>query len=207
MSKVNWVVAGIGDIARKRVIPAIQSEPRSTLFGFVTRNPAKAAVYPGARTWPSIEEAIADSAVQAVYVALPVALHAEVAIKALRGGKHVLCEKPMAMNFAQAVDMVGEANAAGRLLGVSYHRRLYPKLIRAKELIAEGSIGKPVLAEANCHGWLETLEGREWLKDPALSGGGPLFDIASHRIDAMNFLFGQPKRATGVLSNAVHQMP
>ncbi|MFZ1937730.1 MAG: Gfo/Idh/MocA family oxidoreductase [Terracidiphilus sp.] len=207
MSKVNWVVAGIGDIARKRVIPAIQSEPRSTLYGFVTRNPAKAAAYPGARTWPSIEEAIADPAVQAVYLALPVALHAEVAIKALRAGKHVLCEKPMAMNFAQAVDMVAKANAAGRLLGVSYYRRLYPKLLRAKHLIAEGAIGKPVLAEANCHGWLETLEGREWLKDPALSGGGPLFDIASHRIDAMNFLFGQPKRATGVLSNAVHQMP
>ena len=147
MSKVNWVVAGIGDIARKRVIPAIQSEPRSTLYGFVTRNPAKAAAYPGARTWPSIEEAIADPAVQAVYLALPVALHAEVAIKALRAGKHVLCEKPMAMNFAQAVDMVAKANAAGRLLGVSYYRRLYPKLLRAKHLIAEGAIGKPVLAE------------------------------------------------------------
>lgn len=207
MSKVNWVVAGIGDIARKRVIPAIQSEPRSSLYGFVTRNPTKAAAYPGARTWPSIEEAIADAAVQAVYIALPVAMHADVAIKALRAGKHILCEKPMAMNSAQATEMVAEANTTGRLLGVSYYRRLYPKLIRAKQLIAEGAIGRPVLAEANCHGWLETLEGREWLMDPALSGGGPLYDIASHRIDAMNFLFGQPKSATGVLSNTVHRMP
>jgi 1,5-anhydro-D-fructose reductase (1,5-anhydro-D-mannitol-forming) len=207
MSKLNWVVAGIGDIARKRVIPAILSEPRSTLYGFVTRNPSKAAAYPGARTWPSIEEAVADPAAQAIYVALPVALHAGVAIEALRAGKHVLCEKPMAMNSAQAAEMVSTARATGQLLGVSYYRRLYPKLLRAKQLVAEGAIGQPVLAEANCHGWLETLEGREWLKDPALSGGGPLYDIASHRIDAMNFLFGKPIRATGILSNSVHQMP
>ena len=86
--------------------------------------------------------------------------------------------------------MVAEARASGRLLGVSYYRRLYPKLIRAKQLIAEGAIGQPLLAEANCHGWLE-IEGREWLSDPALAGGGPLYDTASHRIDAMNFLFGK----------------
>jgi predicted dehydrogenase len=206
MSKVNWVVAGIGDIARKRVIPAIQAEPRSTLYGFVTRDPAKAVSYPGARTWSTIEEAVADPVVNAIYVALPVALHADATIKALRAGKHVLCEKPMAINMSQAADMIAAAHVTGGLLGVAYYRRLYPKLIRAKQLIAEGAIGQPVLAEANSHGWMQTLEGRGWLKDPALAGGGPLYDVASHRIDAMNFLFGQPKRATGFLSNAVHPM-
>lgn len=207
--EVHWVVAGIGDIARKRVIPAIQAEPRSKLYGFVTRHPAKAAAYPGARTWPAIEEAVADSEVDAVYIALPVSMHADAAIKALRAGKHVLCEKPMAMNFAQAERMVAEGRASslasGRLFGVSYYRRLYPKLLRVKHLIAGGAIGRPLLAEANCHGWLE-IENREWLSDPALAGGGPLYDIASHRIDAMNFLFGKPERACGLLSNAVHHI-
>jgi 1,5-anhydro-D-fructose reductase (1,5-anhydro-D-mannitol-forming) len=206
MNQVNWVVAGIGDIARKRVIPAIQAEPRSVLYGFVTREPQKAEGYRGARAWPRIEEALSDPAVDAVYVALPVAMHAEVSIKALGAGKHVLCEKPMAMNVAQGEEMVSAAKTAGRLLGVAYYRRLYPKLIRAKQLIAEGAIGQPLLAEANCHGWTEILQGREWLMNPALSGGGPLYDIASHRIDAMNFLFGRPMRATGGLSNAVHKM-
>ncbi len=209
MKTVNWVVAGIGDIARKRVIPAIQAEPRSGLYGFVTRTPAKAAAYPGARTWASVEEAVADPAVDAVYIALPVAFHASAAIAALRAGKHVLCEKPMAMNFAEAERMVAEGRnsnrASGPLFGVSYYRRLYPKLIRAKQLIAEGAIGRPLLAEANCHSWFE-IAGREWLADPALSGGGPLYDIASHRIDAMNFLFGKPERASGLLSNAVHRI-
>jgi predicted dehydrogenase len=205
MNTVNWVVAGIGDIARKRVIPAIQSEPRSRLDGFVTRTPAKAGAYPDTKLWPSVEEAVADLAVDAVYIALPVAFHAEAAITALRAGKHVLCEKPMAMNFAEAERMVTEGRASGRLFGVSYYRRLYPKLVRAKQLITEGAIGRPLLAEANCHIWLE-IEGREWLADPALSGGGPLYDIASHRIDAMNFLFGKPERACGLLSNAVHRI-
>ena len=205
MNTVNWVVAGIGDIARKRVIPAIQSETRSRLYGFVTRTPAKAAAYAGAKTWPSVEDAVADSAVDAIYIALPVALHASAAITALRAGKHVLCEKPMAMNFAEAERMVAEGQSSGRLFGVSYYRRLYPKLLRAKQLIAEGAIGRPLLAEANCHSWLE-IAGREWLVDPALSGGGPLYDIASHRIDAMNFLFGKPERACGLLSNAVHRI-
>jgi 1,5-anhydro-D-fructose reductase (1,5-anhydro-D-mannitol-forming) len=206
MNKVNWVVAGIGDIARKRVIPAILAEPRSVLYGFVTRDAAKAAAWTGTLIWPTIDEALADPAVDAVYIALPVALHADATVKALRAGRHVLCEKPMAMNFAQALDMVAAAHSAQRLLGVAYYRRLYPKLLHAKRLIAEGAIGRPLLAEAHCHSWLETLAGREWLADPALAGGGPLFDIGSHRIDAMCFLFGKPTHASGILSNTVHSM-
>jgi len=205
MSKVNWVLAGIGDIARKRVIPAIQAEPRSALYGFVTRDAAKAKEFPGAKTWATMEEAVADPVVDAVYIALPVALHAIAAITALRAGKHVLCEKPLAINYAQAEQMVAAGRASGRTFGVSYYRRLYPKLIRTKLLIAEGAIGRPLLAEANCHSWLE-IQGREWLSDPALAGGGPLYDIASHRIDAMNFLFGKVEHACGLRSNAVHRM-
>lgn len=154
METINWIVAGIGDIARRRVIPAILAERRSRLYGFVTRDPGKAEAYPGSRTWPTIEESLQDPAIDAVYIALPVAMHAEAAITALRAGKSVLCEKPMAINDAEAQRMVAEARIAGRLLGVAYYRRLYPKLIRAKNLIAEGAIGQPVLVEANSHSWL-----------------------------------------------------
>jgi len=202
---IRWLVAGIGDIARKRVIPAILAEPRSSLAGVVTRNPAKAEAYPGTRAYPSIEAVLSEGGMDAVYVALPVAMHAKATIAALQAGIPVLCEKPMAMNFAEAQTMVAAAGQSGRLFGVSYYRRLYPKLIRARHLIADGVIGQPVLGEANCHGWLESEE-RAWLRDPALAGGGPLYDIASHRIDAMNFLFGPPRQATGITSNAVHNL-
>ncbi len=205
MSTVNWVVAGIGDIARRRVLPAILAEPRSALYGLVTRDKAKAEDYPGAKVWSTFEEALHDSAVDAVYIALPVAMHADAVVAALRADKHVLCEKPMAMSDAQAGTMVAEAQASGRLLGVSYYRRLYPKLVRAKQLITAGAIGQPLLAEANCHSRLPAAE-RGWLLDPAMAGGGPLYDIASHRIDAMNFLFGKAERVCGMLSNVVYQI-
>src|SRR5579863_7027060 len=126
---LHWLVIGIGDITRKRVIPAIQAEERSSLYGVVTRDPRKAEAYPGTRIWTSLDSALQDDAIEAVYVASPVALHAEHAIAALRAGRHVLCEKPVGLNYAQAEDMTAAARASGRLFGVAYYRRLYPKLI------------------------------------------------------------------------------
>jgi 1,5-anhydro-D-fructose reductase (1,5-anhydro-D-mannitol-forming) len=202
---LNWLVIGIGDITRKRVLPAILAEPRSTLHAVLTRDPRKAEAYPGVEAFTSLAQALSDPAIEAVYVASPVALHAEQTIACLRAGKHVLCEKPVALNYGQAQTMAAAARDSGRVAGIAYYRRLYPKLVRAKELIAEGAIGRPVLVEANYHSWLESPE-RVWLKDPALAGGGPLYDVGSHRIDACNFLFGKPVRAMGMLSNAVHEL-
>jgi predicted dehydrogenase len=202
---LNWLVIGIGDITSKRVLPAVLAQPRSRLYGLLTRSPAKAEAYSGALAFTDLNEALRDPAIDAVYVASPVAFHAEHTIASLRTGKHVLCEKPVAMNYAQAESMAEAALESGRLLGVAYYRRLYPKLVRARQLIGEGAIGQPVLAEANYHGWLESPE-RGWLKDPVLAGGGPLYDVGSHRIDACNFLFGRPQRATGLLSNALHEL-
>jgi 1,5-anhydro-D-fructose reductase (1,5-anhydro-D-mannitol-forming) len=201
---LNWIVVGIGDVATRRVIPAIQTEPRSSLYGLVTRDPGKAVPYK-VRSWTSLDEALSDPAVQVVYVATPVFLHASQTIQAVRAGKHVLCEKSMAMSEAQARSMVQAAESSGHTLGVAYYRRSYPKVQRAKELIAAGVIGKPVLAELTCHEW-RGGEGsdRSWLLDPAKAGGGPLYDIGSHRIDVLNFLFGEPQRVTGRLSNVVH---
>lgn len=202
---LNWLVVGIGDITRKRVIPAIQATPRSVFYGVVTRDAAKAKAYPGVKVWATLETALAEGEFDAVYVASPVVFHAEQTMAALRAGKHVLCEKPVAMNLAEAESMVVAATQAKRLFGVAYYRSLYAKLARAKELIAEGVIGKPVFAEGVYHGWLESEE-RGWLRDPAMAGGGPLYDVASHRIDACNFLFGKPERATGLRSNALHDL-
>jgi 1,5-anhydro-D-fructose reductase (1,5-anhydro-D-mannitol-forming) len=201
---LNWIVIGIGDIATRRVIPAIQAESRSRLHGLVTRDDRKAVPY-NARVWSSLEEALADSAVNAVYVATPVFLHAPQTIQSLRAGKHVLCEKPMATNEAEARSMVQAAEAAERTLGVAYYRRTYPKVLRAKRLLDGGAIGKPVIAELTCHEWRDgSASHRDWLLDPAKAGCGPLYDIASHRIDVLNFFFGEPRRVNGQLSNAVH---
>jgi predicted dehydrogenase len=201
---LNWIVSGIGDIAIRRVIPAIQAEPRSSLYGLVTRDPQKAAPY-AAKVWTSLDQALSDARVDAVYVATPVFMHAPQAIQSLCAGKHVLCEKPMAMNEAEARSMVQAAEKNARIFGAAFYRRAYPKVLRARQLLQAGAIGQPVLAELTCHGWLDGKQGdRGWLVDPAKAGGGPLYDIASHRIDVLNFFFGQPLRVSAHLSNAVH---
>ena len=203
---LNWLVIGIGDITTKRVIPAILAEERSRLAGIVTRDPAKAAPY-GVRASTELGEALRVDRIDAVYVASPVFLHAPQTLGSLRAGKHVLCEKPTAMSYAEAHSMVEAAEAAGKTLGVAYYRRTYPKLQRARELLRQGAIGQPLLAYITCHEWLPGEDGaRTWLTDPAMAGGGPLYDVGSHRIDVLNFLFGEPQRVTAQLSNAVHAL-
>ena len=203
---LNWIVIGIGDITTKRVIPAILSESRSHLYGLVTRDPAKAAQFE-AQAWTSLDKALADPQVQAVYVGTPVFLHAQQTLQSLAAGKHVLCEKPMAMNEAEARTMVAAAEKSKGIFGVAYYRRLYPKVLRARQLIETGVIGQPLFAELTNHMWFNGMGApgeRSWLFDPSKAGGGPLFDIASHRIDVLNFLFGKPLRVTAQLSNVVH---
>ena len=200
---LNWIVIGIGDIATRRVIPAIQAEPRSRLYGVVTRDPAKASPH-NVRVWETLDLALTDPEVHAVYVGTPVFLHAPQTIQSLRASKHVLCEKPMAMSEAEARTMLQAAESSGKTLGVAYYRRSYPKVQRAKQLLAAGMIGIPVLAELTSHAWFDGQGSRSWLIDPAKAGGGPLFDVASHRIDVLNFIFGQPLRVSAQLSNVVH---
>ena len=204
MTSLDWLVIGIGDISTKRVIPAILASPRSRLAGIVTRDPAKAAAY-NVPAWTDLDTALARSGAGAVYVATPVFLHAPQTIAALRAGMHAMCEKPMALNYADARSMRQAALDAGRTLGISYYRRLYPKVLRAMDLLAAGAIGHPVFAEATSHDWFYPAGGsRAWLIDPAKAGHGPLRDIASHRIDLMNYFFGEPGRVCGHLSTLVH---
>src|SRR5690349_18297657 len=120
----KWIVIGVGDITTKRVLPAIQEEPRSTLAGIVTRHPEKAVPY-GVPAWTDLGRALNESGADAVYVASPVFLHAPQTLASLRALKHVLCEKPVAMNFAEAESMQRTAEETGRTLGIAYYRRTY----------------------------------------------------------------------------------
>jgi predicted dehydrogenase len=204
---LRWLVIGLGDIAAKRVIPAILEEPRSRLAAIVTREAAKVGPY-RVPAFASLDEALSHARFDAVYVATPVFLHAPQALAAFEAGLHVLCEKPMALNVAEARSMVEAAADRRRHLGVAYYRRAYPKVHRAVELIKLGAIGQPIMAFAACHSQLPADPVRRlWLLDPAKAGGGPLYDIGSHRIDLLNHFFGEPREVRACLSNAVHRIP
>jgi 1,5-anhydro-D-fructose reductase (1,5-anhydro-D-mannitol-forming) len=195
---LNWAIVGVGDIARKRVLAALAGASRSRIRVAVTTHPDRArqicAPYGVERYCTELGEALADHEVDAVYIATPVFLHAPQSISAMVAGKHVLCEKPTAMNYEEAARMVQVAEARGVVFGVSFYRRYYPKILRLQELIRDGGLGRVTLARAGCHTWLgaDDLPGRTWLVEQHKSGGGPLPDVGSHRIDVLNFLFGTP---------------
>jgi 1,5-anhydro-D-fructose reductase (1,5-anhydro-D-mannitol-forming) len=195
---LNWAIVGVGDIARKRVLAALTSVPRSRIRVAVTTHPDRAreicAPYGVERYSTELDEALADGNVHAVYVATPVFLHARQSIAAMVAEKHVLCEKPTALNYEEAAGMVKVADERRVVFGVSFYRRHYPKVLRLQQLIREGALGLVTLVRAGCHTWLgaDDLAGRTWLVDANQAGGGPLPDIGSHRIDLLNFLFGTP---------------
>jgi predicted dehydrogenase len=144
-------------------------------------------------------ELVADPDLDAVYVATPVAPHAEQTIAAAEAGKHVLCEKPMALDVASCDRMIEACRANGVRLGVAYYRRFYPAVLRIKELIAAGAIGKPVLAQINAferfNRGLDEPGG--WRLDPAAGGGGPMMDFGSHRLEIFLNLFGKAEEVHG----------
>ena len=207
---LNWAIVGIGDIARKRVLAGLAAEPRSRLRAAVTTHPERArqicAPYSVERFYTTLEEALADPEVTAIYVATPVFLHAPQSIAAMRAGKHVLCEKPTALSFQEACHMAEVAEQCQVRYGVAFYRRFYPKILRARQLIQQGALGPVTLVEAAYHWWWAPEAGHErhWFVEPQKSGGGPLPDVGSHRIDVLNFLFGPPASVLAETGNQVH---
>ena len=196
MSAVRWGLVGAGDIAERRVAPALVSAERSELAVVSRRRPELAEAFArrfGARRWHADwRDLVRDDEIDAVYIATPVALHAPIAIAAAAAGKHVLCEKPMALDVEECDRMVASAATAGVELGVAYYRHLYPIVQRIRQLLAEGAIGRPAMAQLNAFERFDPPRGhpRAWLLDPAQSGGGPMFDFGCHRIEVLLDLFG-----------------
>src|SRR6185369_5651028 len=100
-----------------------------------------------ARSYADWHDLIVDPDVHAVYVATPVHLHAEQTVAAAEAGKHVLCEKPMAMDTAECDRMIAACRASGVTLGIAYYRRFYPIVARLKQVLETGEIGRPVYAQ------------------------------------------------------------
>jgi predicted dehydrogenase len=207
---VKWAIVGIGDIARKRVLEALATVPGSRIRVAVTAHPERAreicARYGVEHCSADLCAALDDGEVNAVYIATPVYLHAPQATASMRAGKHVLCEKPTALKYEEAAGMVRVAEECGVVFGVSFYRRMYPKLLRLARLIEEGVLGEVTYAWAAYHWWVaaEDLAGRTWFVEPEKSGGGPLPDVGSHRIDALNFVFGPPASVTAVTGTQIH---
>ena len=206
---LKWGLIGCGDISRKRVAPALRDLPNCDFVAVSRANFELAESFAkefGARkSYASWQDLIADEEIDAVYIATPVHLHAEQTIAAAAAGKHVLCEKPMALDVAECDRMIAACRDSKVKLGIAYYRHFYPAITRIKEIIAASEIGQPVIAQINVFEWFdpEPTNPRRWLIDKAQSGGGPMLDFGCHRIEVLLNIFGPITQTTSILSTVV----
>lgn len=202
---LNWAIVGLGDIVRKRVGPAILAQPQSRVHACVTRDPAAraddlASLHPE-HVYTDLDAMLADPAVDAVYLATPVYLHASQAIAALQAGKHVIVEKPMALNADEGRKILEAAEAAEGHLAVAYYRRFWPTFQRVKAMLDAKELGQIALVRVALHSWYAPPadDPKAWRVRPELSGGGVLSDVGSHRLDLLAWWFGLPTRVVADL--------
>jgi predicted dehydrogenase len=206
---MRWGLIGAGDIVRRRVAPALIDSPACDIVAVSRGRPELAAAFAadiGARRWYSHwQELVADPDVDCVYVATPVDVHAAQTIAAAEAGKHVLCEKPMAMSTAECDRMIAACRAHHVRLGIAYYRHFYPVILRVKALLESGDIGQPVFAQVNAFEYFDPAPDhpRRWLLDPARAGGGPMMDFGCHRLEVLMHLFGAVRRTAAVTANVV----
>ncbi|MBN2410801.1 Gfo/Idh/MocA family oxidoreductase [candidate division KSB1 bacterium] len=210
MNRLGWGLIGCGDIAQKRVAPALRNLDNCDLIGVARKNDSLAEFFAkqfGAKKWYNKwQDLLADDEIDAVYVATPVNLHMEITIAAAEAGKHVLCEKPMALNAKQCDKMIRACTANHVKLGVAYYRHFYPVINRIKEIIAQKKIGTVVLSQINAFEKFQIKAGepRYWLLLKEQAGGGPMMDVGCHRIEVFLNLFGPIRKTTGFNHNVIY---
>jgi len=192
---VRWGILGPGRIARKFAL-ALRESKGAILAAVGSRSRDRAGAFArefGAPTAHGSYEALAgDPEVDAVYVATPHPFHLPHTVLCLSAGKHVLCEKPLALSAAQGERMIEAAREADRLLMEAMWTRFLPTLVRVRGLLAGGAIGMPRLLTAD-FGFRAPFDPASRLFDPAL-GGGALLDLGVYPLSLASMLFGEPAR-------------
>jgi 1,5-anhydro-D-fructose reductase (1,5-anhydro-D-mannitol-forming) len=202
-SRVRFAILGFGHHAVRRLLPAFLQCEHATLSGMWRRDQAAAlnncAEYSIPHCFPTPEALCSSPEVDAVFITSPDAMHRDDTLLALRHGKAVLCEKPLAMNAAEAEEMTAAARAAGTLFGVAQNFRFNRSLQWMKEQIASGRIGTPQLAHAQ-YSYPAAQAPRKWITDATLACGGPIADVGVHCIDALRFVLGKEVSSVSTLA-------
>ena len=196
---LNIGILGCGKIAQVRHIPEYIANKDARLAAFFdtdTQRTAEIAAKYGGKACASAKELLADSTIDAVSVCVANHAHAELAIEALRAGKHVLCEKPMAVTLAECESMLEEAEKAGKRLLIGQNQRLAKAHVKAKELVAAGEIGRVVTFRTTFgHGgpetWSITPGKNTWFFDKTRAAMGAMADLGIHKTDMLRYILGQ----------------
>ncbi|MGH9721130.1 MAG: Gfo/Idh/MocA family protein [Bryobacteraceae bacterium] len=201
MRKIRWGVLGVARIAREKVIPAMQQGEWSEVAGIASRDLQKARQAAASlgipKAYGSYEDLIADPAIEAVYNPLPNHLHVPVSIRCAEAGKHVLCEKPIALTVAETRELIAARDRTGVKIGEAFMARSHPQWLKARDLARSGRIGELRLITASFSYFNRDPHN---IRNIAEWGGGALMDIGCYPITLSRMVFGEePSRVVGLL--------
>jgi len=198
MNELKIGVIGCGSIAKHRHLPEYAANTQIKIVAvcdIVKSRADETAVLYGAKSYESYEELLQNSEVDAVSVCTPNYLHAPVSIAALKAGKHVLCEKPMATSRADAEEMIEAASTSGKKLMIAHNQRFVPSHAKAREILASGEIGKvysfrTAFGHPGPEGW--SVDGKEsWFFEKDKAFIGAMGDLGVHKTDLIRYLLNE----------------
>ena len=201
MSKLQWGILSTANIGLKRVIPAILAGTSGEVAAIASRDAARAAQVAGQfgipRSYGSYQALIDDPAIEAIYNPLPNHLHVEWSVKALNAGKHVLCEKPIALNAREAQALVAAREASGRRIVEAFMFRYHPQWHRVREWVRAGRIGD---VRAIQSAFLFTMLDPANVRNQASIGGGALYDVGCYPLVMARYVFeAEPERVIALI--------
>jgi predicted dehydrogenase len=202
MTKVRWGILGAARIAVNRVIPAMQQGKLSEVAGIASRDRSRAedaAKQLGIpKVYGSYEEMLADPAIDAIYNPLPNHLHVPLSIQAAEAGKHVLCEKPIGMNMADARKLLAARDRTGVTIGEAFMIEVHPQWVRTVELVRAGRIGDLRYAVGAFGYYKDDFTNIRYIRE---FGGGGLMDVGCYPIKVSRMVFGEePVRVSATLA-------
>jgi len=200
---LRWGLIGGSTMALKWVGPALVRAGH-TLEAVASATPARAEELAAAHQIPAVytawEDLLADPNVDAVYISSTNEHHAPQAIAAAQAGRHVLCEKPLALNAEEALAMIAAAREAGVVLATNHHLRQLPAHRAVRKLIAEGTLGRTLAARVLHAGHLPP-EWHGWRLEVPAAGAGVVYDLTVHDVDLLRFLLGQEVQEVTALAS------
>lgn len=217
LTEVRWGIIGAGNVCEVKSGPAFDLIDKSRLVAVMRRNATKAKDYAKRHNVPKwysdAGRLINDPEINAIYIATPPDTHATYTFKAAAAGKPVYVEKPMARSYKECLEMVQVCKEAQVPLFVAYYRRMLPNFLKIRQLVQDGTIGDVRFVDIKLYKTLRPdivgASGSEdnWRVFPEIAGGGYFYDLASHQLDYLDYLFGPVIEAKGYANNQAGLYP
>lgn len=200
--QIRWGILGCGDVTEVKSGPALKNAANSTVLQVMRRDGDKAQDYARRHNVPNwtddAEAMICNPDLNAIYIATPPSTHADYAIRAMRAGKDVLVEKPMARSPEECAEMINAQEETGRKLVVAFYRRALPRFEKFRDIATNGEIGALRIVEVRQFLPTEFRPGQAWKIDPQIGGGGLFADMQTHALDWLTYAFGTPVSVAGL---------